>query len=152
MLPVPSAFLCLKRKYDIKSLNDEARKRIYSLFPITLRELDASDGCYHTETTLHHADILSLLLLARRKDLLSILSLELYLCCRDHSAHEIQHGIAGNRSMMYFPRGNQLTLLAAHRDIIVAQFNTTYRWIAPESYMETGCSIPNVCTLIRQGY
>ncbi|KZP11085.1 hypothetical protein FIBSPDRAFT_913674 [Athelia psychrophila] len=152
-LPVVSALLCLGGKYDIQPLHNEARKRLFLLFTITLHERDAitwaSAGIEDPEDRgfFFHA-----LLTARRAGLLSILPLLLYPCCGFFKASEIKNGFRSGMdgSTLYFPRDDQIACLAGYQAIYAAQAETTYAWLYQDSTLGPNCITPQTCDEARR--
>lgn len=155
-LHIIAAFVCLGQKYDIPTLNHEARKRIYRLFPITLEEHDASNKWGDIDLSVDERrgrhSYFDLLIIARRAGLLSILPLLLYYCCEDYPPSSIKNGFQLTAlKKACFPLEDQVALLAGYPTISTAQFKTTYIWTIP-SVAPSTCTSPEECRFTRQEY
>ncbi|KAF7982515.1 hypothetical protein HWV62_28122 [Athelia sp. TMB] len=155
--PVLSAFLCLGRKYDIRKLELEGRKRIYNEFSTTLQEYDAvgrgiwktSFACPRLSKSYH---LLEFLALARRMDLLSILPQLFYFCCSKlHPAADL---VKGWRDGTYAAcsADDQLTILAGFEAIYRAQAKTTFAWLYQRETLAQECATSYQCELGRAKY
>lgn len=141
--PVLAAFLCLGRKYDIRRLHVDARKRLYQHFPVTLKDDDAVSEWVGLKP--ESKEYIELVVMARRAGLLSILPRVFYDCCRSYPAHVI----ADNVSAPSLPAGDQMACMTGHRAVCLRQAYTTYNWLyngAPAA----SCITQDSCNAVRQ--
>lgn len=156
-LAVCAALFSLGRKYDIKPLHKEARRRLFNRFPLTLRENDV-DNAWHGLESVGEDDCYHLLLIARRTGLISILPQVLYECRENYGACEINSGwrsqaseedMAGNIVGQFNDKDARI-LLAGSIAINEACVETTYSWLYGPGTLYATCKTPKHCHAGRE--
>ena len=89
-LAVISAFICLGKKYDIRTLYVEAVKKLFQEVPATLAEYDGPTN--DKWIVIDDPEYMDLAILARKAGLLSILPYLLFVICSIYSSDEIKNG------------------------------------------------------------
>ncbi|KZP14548.1 hypothetical protein FIBSPDRAFT_796694 [Athelia psychrophila] len=146
--PVLSALLYLGRKYDIRKLEMEARRRLYFRFPMTLddRDVQFSDIGFDLPETDPWFELCKL---ARRAGLLSILPHVFYYCCKVHTVGDIKNGWERDGSLRTFPIQEKLTFLAGREAIFKAQAETTYECFRDPESLSDCCTAHPECNVAR---
>ncbi|KAF7973894.1 hypothetical protein HWV62_14032 [Athelia sp. TMB] len=143
--PVLAALLCLGRKYNIRKMQLEARKRIYSRYPTSLKEYDAAVRKWIGLEPPAHSKLCSVLTIARRAGLLSILPAVFYACCVTYSVS----AVATKPAFCLLP-SDQITCLAGRHAMYDAQAETTFAWVYTAQTLDPNCSSPKRCHQARQ--
>lgn len=148
--PVLSAFLCLGGKYDIRKLEIEARRRLYSRFPLTLEEDDVAKRSVHEFEFPAKDPYFQVLKLAHRAGLISILPRVLYYCCETYPESFLEHGGDVDGSTKTLSVQDQNICLAGREAIFEAQAKTTCEWLCDPDTLSDVCATPERCNLGRQ--
>ncbi|KAF7982517.1 hypothetical protein HWV62_28126 [Athelia sp. TMB] len=150
-IAVIAAFLCLGRKYNIKKLEREARRRLYRAFPLTLKESDALNDALPGTNGCHIEDgYIDILSLARRAEMLSILPRVLYMICTLYSRKEIAKGWVNEGVTRCLPLDERAVIFAGLDAIYSAQAQTTFAWLYHPAAPDSGCTAPLECDETRQ--
>lgn len=147
---VVSAFLRLGQKYDIQPLYREAQNRLFLECPTTLA---AYDAIQNWNTIIGPNFMTEIALLARKTGLLSILPHVLLQCCVLYPATEIIDGHQmPNGSAIFLPLQDQLSCLAAVKNIQDAHADTTFKWLRRlNTSLADGCGNDKLCKIARAG-
>ena len=148
-IAVVGAFLCLGRKYDMKKLDWEARRRLYRAFPLTLEEDDArSDGIPGIKSSADiYVDILNI---ARRGEVFSILPGIFYAIGTAYAARAILKGWEIHGVARHFPSDYAATTVAGLDTMYDTQAQATFAWLFHPATPDPGCATPLECYQTRQ--
>lgn len=147
--PVLVAALTLGKKYDIRQLHIDARRRIFETFPITLNEDEDLDLWRGVERPTAHPDFHSLLM-AKRAKLLSILPRVLYDCSKHYTASQMQNGFDIGGSVGRFSIEDQITMFSSQKAMRDTAILTTYKWLFQPKHLASACETRPGCLLTRQ--
>lgn len=150
-LAVVSAFICLGKKYDIRTLYVEAVKRMFQEVPATLAEYDGPSGA--NWLAIENPQHMELAILARKAGLLSALPFLLYESCVQYSSAEIKDGFQmPDGSTIRLSVQDQFTCLVAYRAICEVQAETTFAQLWEDGSISTICLTPGDCKAAKSNW
>ncbi|KAF7983680.1 hypothetical protein HWV62_19587 [Athelia sp. TMB] len=150
-LAVVSAFICLGKKYDIRTLYVEAVKRMFQEVPATLAEYDGPSGA--NWLAIENPQHMELAILARKAGLLSALPFLLYESCVQYSSAEIKDGFQmPDGSTIRLSVQDRFTCLVAYRAICEVQAETTFAQLWEDGSISTICLTPDDCKAAKSNW
>ncbi|KAF7974121.1 hypothetical protein HWV62_13333 [Athelia sp. TMB] len=147
-LAVISAFICLGKKYDIRTLYLEAVKKLFEEVPATLAEYDGPTN--EKWNMIDDPEYMDVAILARKAGLLSILPGLLFVICSDHSSDEIKNGFLmpdGRTKRLSIQ--DQFACLGGYRAICETQAETTFSWFLFDGTVSSACLNEDDCTRVK---
>lgn len=150
-LAIFSAFICLGKKYDIRTLYVEATKKLFQEIPVNLAEFDGP--AHDTWLMIEDPEYMDVAILARKAGLLSVLPLAIYLSCCEYSSEQITNGLQmPDGSTIHLSVQDTIMCLRAHRAICELQAETTFAWLSCAGSVCAYCPTAYECMITKSDW